>query len=55
MIIEESLKVKLNDQYLDQLKVDYKRIHAPFKEEKKNKARSLEKVKQQAIIENIEK
>jgi hypothetical protein len=45
-IIEESLQVKLNEEYLDKLKTDYKRIHAPQKEEKKNKARMLEKVKQ---------
>jgi len=54
-IIEESLKVKLNEERLEQLRAEYKRLHAPKKEEKKNKARKLEKVKQQAIIENIEK
>jgi len=30
-IIEESLKVKLNEEFLEQLKVDYKRINAPAK------------------------
>lgn len=44
-IIEESLKVRLNEEYLDNLKAKYKEIHAPQKEEKKNKARRLEKVK----------
>lgn len=45
-IIEESLKVKLNEVFLDQLRADFIQIHAPKKEEKKNKARKLEKVKQ---------
>ena len=54
-IIDESLKVKLNEERLEELRAEYKRLHAPKKEAKKNKARMLEKVKQQAIIENIEK
>lgn len=47
--------MRLNEDRLDTLKAEYTRLHAPKKEEKKDKARKLEKVKQQAIIENIEK
>jgi len=46
--------VKLNEENLHMLKVDYKRLHAPKKQEKKNKTRNLAKVKQEAI-ESMEK
>ena len=45
-IIEESFKVKLNEDNLDKLKKEYKRLHAPRKEDKKNKIKKLGIVKQ---------
>jgi hypothetical protein len=54
-IIKESIKVKLNEESLDRLKQDYKRLHAPKKEDKRNKMKKLGNVKQQAMMENIEK
>jgi hypothetical protein len=54
IIIEESLKVKLNNERLDQLKQEYKRINAPQKQLKQRKVKKLSKVRRKAI-ENIEK
>ena len=48
-IIRESLLIKLDEERLNKLSMEYERLNAPKKEEKKSKVRQLAKVKQQAI------
>jgi hypothetical protein len=44
-IISESLKIKLNEEFLDQKRAEYKQLHAMTKQSKKNKVKKLSKVK----------
>lgn len=45
VIISESLKVKLNDERLDNLKKEYKELYSPKKEAKQKEKKKLASVK----------
>lgn len=51
-IISESLKIKINDEWLDALKSQYKQLQSP-KKEPKTRTVKLKKIRQEAL-EKIE-